>query len=548
MQEYAMIMKYTIHGDLKKFLTNNKQKFLTNNNLSWIKRIEILQNIAKSLNELHNLNIVHRDFHCGNILVDDNTRIFISDFGLSMFINELEPSGVLPYIAPEVLTGKPYTKKSDIYSLGIIMWELTSLDRPFSDRTHDGFLAIEIIHNLRPKIVEGTPEIYQDIMKQCWDDDPLKRPDLSQLIKDYENMIKDMEEQSSIGNMEPLLPPVIQISINNLVISFSRTVSPSNTPISLSRSSSEYKTDIPKIDEGSDEDLENIDPSFNKMRDLLSSLIHEATEAVEAPVKGREKKKRAPSTTSQQSFDFGDINDMLDELEEDDEYEYEDSDDEEEEEQNESLDEENEEPRGRGCKREKSHKRQKSVHEERFEQGMLEFNRSIADFSTLVDAITTEDNMQEYDPCIQYVDPTDQLIRYPDTLIRYPNTLIRYPDTLIQNPSENLVEYFAQLYRLLIRTLILPFLLIRTLIIPFVLIIYYFIIEFFKTSNSSRSMTNITVILSYLNIAIETSISEFVETTYARPTRYRYGSDDEIFSPKNTYLNSELIEHVHDEH
>ncbi|CAG8630596.1 5557_t:CDS:2, partial [Racocetra fulgida] len=226
----------------------------------------------------------------------------------------------------------------------------------------------------------------------------------------------------------------------------SRTVSPAQTPISLSRSSSKYKIDhptseynhdIPKIDEGSDEDLE--DPSFNKMRDLLNSLIHEATEAVEAPVKGREKKKRAPSTTSQQSFDMGDIHDMLDELEEDDEYEYEDSEDEEEEEQNESLDEENEEPRGRGCKREKSHKRQKSVHEERFEQGMLEFNRSIADFSTLVDAITTEDNMQEYDPCIQYVDPTDQLI---------------------QHPSEDLanLDDFSQQCRLLTRALILPFL------------------------------------------------------------------------------------------
>ncbi|CAG8814659.1 225_t:CDS:2, partial [Racocetra persica] len=68
----------------------------------------------------------------------------------------------------------------------------------------------------------------------------------------------------------------------------SRTVSPAQTPISLSRSSSKYKIDhptseynhdIPKIDEGSDEDLENNDPSFNKMRDLLNSLIHEATEA-----------------------------------------------------------------------------------------------------------------------------------------------------------------------------------------------------------------------------------------------------------------------------
>ncbi|CAG8547118.1 18142_t:CDS:2 [Cetraspora pellucida] len=227
----------------------------------------------------------------------------------------------------------------------------------------------------------------------------------------------------------------------------SRTVSPAQTPISLSRSSSKYKIDhptteysldIPKIDEGSDEELENNDPSFNKMCDLLNSLINEATEAVEKPVKGREKKKRAPSTTSQGSFDFGGINDMLDELEEEDD-------------------------EGRNLKRSKSHQRQKSKHEERFEQGMLEFNRSIADFSTLVDAITTEnDNMPEYDPCLQYVDPTDDLIR---------------------NPSEGLanLDDFSQQCRLLTRALILPFLHAT----------HSFMSESLKTS-SPRSMTSTT--------------------------------------------------------
>ncbi|CAG8607014.1 13864_t:CDS:2 [Cetraspora pellucida] len=256
----------------------------------------------------------------------------------------------------------------------------------------------------------------------------------------------------------------------------SRTVSPAQTPISLSRSSSKYKIDyptteysldIPKIEEGSDEELENNDPSFNKMCDLLNTLIHEATEAVEKPVKGREKKKRAPSTTSQGSFDFGDINNMLDELEDDEDegFEFTDSEEEEEEEPDESIDEnqEREETRGRNLKRSKSHQRQKSKHEERFEQGMLEFNRSIADFSTLVDAITTEnDNIPEYDPCLQYVDPTDDLIR---------------------NPSEGLanLDDFSQQCRLLTRALILPFLHAT----------HSFMSESLKT-NSPRSMTSTT--------------------------------------------------------
>ncbi|CAG8527227.1 14949_t:CDS:2 [Dentiscutata heterogama] len=208
----------------------------------------------------------------------------------------------------------------------------------------------------------------------------------------------------------------------------SRAVSPAHTP-SLSRSSSRYKldlptsehkNDIPKIEEGSDEDeeLEINDPSFNKMRDLLNFMINEAQEAVEKPVKGRDKKKRAPSTTS------------------------------------------------RGLKREKAHKRQKSVHEERFELGMMEFNKSIADFNDLVDAMTT-DNVQEeeYDPCIQYVDSTR---------------------TLIGSPSENLADLddFSQQCRLLTRALILPFLHAT----------HSFMCESLKTTNtnSPRSMTSTT--------------------------------------------------------
>ncbi|RIB10936.1 hypothetical protein C2G38_2145813 [Gigaspora rosea] len=189
MNEYAMVMKRAIHGDLRKFIDNSK--------LSWPERIKIISNIAKSLNKLHDSDVIYRDLHCGNILVDvvdNDTKIFISDFGFSRTIDS--PSkciiGVLPYVAPEVLCGEPYIKESDIYSLGTIMWELTSFERPFSDRAHDIHLAHEIVsENLRPKVVEGIPKVYKNIMERCWDANPSKRPDLSLLINEYEELIKD---------------------------------------------------------------------------------------------------------------------------------------------------------------------------------------------------------------------------------------------------------------------------------------------------------------------------------------------------------------------
>ena len=69
----------------------------------------------------------------------------------------------------------PYTKQSEVYSISMIMWELTSKKPPFSDYKHDIGLALSIlIDELRPEIVEGTPDFYVDIMRQCWNPDPLQ--------------------------------------------------------------------------------------------------------------------------------------------------------------------------------------------------------------------------------------------------------------------------------------------------------------------------------------------------------------------------------------
>src|SRR4051812_46623277 len=86
--------------------------------------------ISLQLEAIHKLNLIHGDFHNGNILCAMYYKgITISDLGLCRPVNQPitnEIYGVLPYIAPEVLRGKAYTKAADIYSFGIIMWEMTS--------------------------------------------------------------------------------------------------------------------------------------------------------------------------------------------------------------------------------------------------------------------------------------------------------------------------------------------------------------------------------------------------------------------------------------
>ena len=83
--------------------------------------------------------ISHCDFHDGNIL-NWNSLSFISDLGLCQPTTSFKKGdiyGVIPFMAPEVLRGKPYTLASDIYSFSMIMWEFTSGFSPFNNRAHD---------------------------------------------------------------------------------------------------------------------------------------------------------------------------------------------------------------------------------------------------------------------------------------------------------------------------------------------------------------------------------------------------------------------------
>ncbi|CAI2193825.1 1449_t:CDS:2, partial [Funneliformis geosporum] len=115
------------------------------------------------LTNLQKLGYCHKDFHSGNILQGEQVS-YVSDFGLTGPADKQNSNnkiyGVLPYIAPEVLNGELYTLASDIYSLGVIMAELSTGILPFY-RKHDMSLALDICNGLRPDFGKGTPEFYK---------------------------------------------------------------------------------------------------------------------------------------------------------------------------------------------------------------------------------------------------------------------------------------------------------------------------------------------------------------------------------------------------
>ncbi|POG73006.1 kinase-like domain-containing protein [Rhizophagus irregularis DAOM 181602=DAOM 197198] len=192
--------------NLREFLQQN------HNQLTWKEKINITFEIIRALYIIHFENAIHRDLHSGNILYSQiSDGWFISDLG---FCGPADKSskciyGNLPYIAPEFINGKEYTFKSDIYSIAMLMWEISSQQPPFINHEHDYNLAMNIINGIRPRIVPGIPVEYKNLMEECWDADPSKRPDTTTLIIRiremnfyYQSMTDESFQPETCNNLE----------------------------------------------------------------------------------------------------------------------------------------------------------------------------------------------------------------------------------------------------------------------------------------------------------------------------------------------------------
>ncbi|RIA86216.1 kinase-like domain-containing protein [Glomus cerebriforme] len=212
--------------NLNKYLRNNKQ-------LTWEKRIKIAHDIINSLSRIHNENAIHRDLHSGNILYSqENQRWFISDLGFCGPADKTSNSvyGNLPYIAPEVISGKQFTFASDIYSIGILMWEISSGQPPFANYEHNYYLAMNVINGMRPIIVSGTPLKYRKLIEKCWNANTAERPHINTLWNEISEINKSYYEQqtdnnSEINNIQSNLNSNINSnSVNSLIRNFKSKV------------------------------------------------------------------------------------------------------------------------------------------------------------------------------------------------------------------------------------------------------------------------------------------------------------------------------------
>ncbi|CAB4403661.1 unnamed protein product [Rhizophagus irregularis] len=184
---YMLVMN-EMEMDLGTYL---KQK---HNRLTWKKRIQIAYDIIDGIYRIHGEKEIHRDLHSGNIL-EYGERFHISDLGFCGPVDKPLNSiyGNLPYMASEVIIEKKTSFKSDIYSIGILMWEISSGQPPFVNCEHNYDLAMNIVNGMRPKIVPRTPLEYKKLMKQCWDADLTKRPNAYTLMSEIKQLLLDFQ-------------------------------------------------------------------------------------------------------------------------------------------------------------------------------------------------------------------------------------------------------------------------------------------------------------------------------------------------------------------
>ncbi|RHZ53510.1 hypothetical protein Glove_441g124 [Diversispora epigaea] len=189
--EYMMVMDYAAYGSLRNLLNNNFKK------LTWKKKYNILSNIVIGLTNIHEMGLMHKDFHSGNIVNQTLTVSYITDFGLCKPVTENNPEniyGVIPYMAPETLSRGEYTQASDIYSFGMVMLEVLTSYQPYYNIPHDATLAKDICEGLKPEIKCEIPKFLKEIMEKCWNFEPLNRPTAEELKSQLEKYISDDNE------------------------------------------------------------------------------------------------------------------------------------------------------------------------------------------------------------------------------------------------------------------------------------------------------------------------------------------------------------------
>ncbi|KAF0506297.1 kinase-like protein [Gigaspora margarita] len=174
-----MVFQFVADGNLRDYLVRNK--------ISRKTKLKIARDIAKGLEYLHKKGIVHENLSPSTIFVE-NKNAFIANPTVSS-VTKKESSvntmrNMIPYLDPRSFKNPQYRPdfKSNIYSLGVIMWQIFSCKEPLSNYSNLMSFVCDVLSNKREEPIGDAPDEYISLYKDCWSSDPDKRPSIQQVV------------------------------------------------------------------------------------------------------------------------------------------------------------------------------------------------------------------------------------------------------------------------------------------------------------------------------------------------------------------------------
>lgn len=183
-----IITEFMARGTLFDVLHQSQMK------VTWPMRRKMALDTCKGMRYLHQSKLLHRDLKSSNLMLDDNFNCKVGDFGLTRISSGAVAAqmtgqcGTFQYMAVEVLSNKPYSEKADVFSFGILLWELIARKLPyFGMQPMQVGLAV-VQQGMRPTIPEQCPQPLAQLMKACWNEIPERRPSFAQIQSILEEM------------------------------------------------------------------------------------------------------------------------------------------------------------------------------------------------------------------------------------------------------------------------------------------------------------------------------------------------------------------------
>ncbi|KAL3679475.1 hypothetical protein R1sor_022431 [Riccia sorocarpa] len=178
--------------------------------------IKVLRDAARGMDFLHRRGIVHRDLKAANLLIDEHDVVKVCDFGVARIKPAVASShgggnwtaemtaetGTYRWMSPEVLEHKPYDHKADVYSFGIMIWEVLTGEIPYAGLTPLQAAIGVVQRGLRPVMPATVPPKLAGLAELCWHQDPDQRPEFNEAVTILEELMKPSFKRALFGKMK----------------------------------------------------------------------------------------------------------------------------------------------------------------------------------------------------------------------------------------------------------------------------------------------------------------------------------------------------------